>query len=68
MKYYEKDILKKSVDDKIKKAVQPYLQMRKEIEGFKEKISLFSNTTSDLKFPNENHLENLPSTSIGELV
>ena len=64
----EKDILEKSVDDKIKKAVHPYLQMKKEIEGFKEKISLFTNTTPDITLPNDKVFANSPSTSVGEFV
>ena len=61
----EMNKIEMSVDDKIKKAVKPYLQMKKEIESYKQKINLINNLTSQLKLENENIFENIPSNSKG---
>ena len=58
----EKNEIEKSVDDKVRKAVKPYLEMRNKVEVYKEEIS---NLTLQLQIPNENMLENIPSTSKG---
>ena len=55
----EKSEITKSVEEKVNKAVEPYLQMKKEFESCKEKMSLINNLTSQfqsLKEKNElNH-------------
>ena len=61
----EKKEIETGVDAKVRKAVEPYLQMKKEVESYKEKISLISRLTSQIQIPKQNPLENLPSTSNG---
>ena len=45
----EKSEIKESVDEKINKAVEPYLQMEKELESCKEKMILINNLTSQFQ-------------------
>ena len=59
----EKKRIEKSSDDKVRRAVEPYLQMKKEIESYKEKFNLINNLTSQI--PCDKILENIPSTSKG---
>ena len=46
----EKSEITESVDEKINKAVEPYLQMEKELESCKEKMILINNLTSQFQF------------------
>ena len=50
----EKSVIRKSVDEKINEAVEPYLQMEKELQSFKEKMSLINNLSSQFQSLTEN--------------
>ena len=61
----EKNKIEKDVDAKVRKAVEPYLGIKKEMQSYKEKVSLISRLTSEIQIPNQQALENSLSTSKG---